>query len=258
MEKNHAIVQSKKMSLNTTIDKDNLPKHLAIIMDGNGRWAKQKGFLRAFGHENGTKSVRTTVESCAKLGIENLTLYAFSTENWNRPKLEVETLMKLLISSLKKELDTLQKNNIRLNAIGNLDLLPSSAKKELVTVIEKTKNNSRMTLTLALSYGSREELLNAVKNISSKVKNNIISQDDIDESIINQHLYTHNLPDVDLVIRTSGEHRISNFLLWQIAYAEFYFTDVLWPDFKENDLYDAIISYQKRERRFGKTSEQIK
>lgn len=246
------------MSLNTTIDKDNLPKHLAIIMDGNGRWAKQKGFLRAFGHENGTKSVRTTVESCAKLGIENLTLYAFSTENWNRPKLEVETLMKLLISSLKKELDTLQKNNIRLNAIGNLDLLPSSAKKELVTVIEKTKNNSRMTLTLALSYGSREELLNAVKNISSKVKNNIISQDDIDESIINQHLYTHNLPDVDLVIRTSGEHRISNFLLWQIAYAEFYFTDVLWPDFKENDLYDAIISYQKRERRFGKTSEQIK
>ena len=246
------------MSLNTTIDKDNLPKHLAIIMDGNGRCAKQKGFLRAFGHENGTKSVRTTVECCAKLGIENLTLYAFSTENWNRPKLEVETLMKLLISSLKKELDTLQKNNIRLNAIGNLDLLPSSAKKELVTVIEKTKNNSRMTLTLALSYGSREELLNAVKNISSKVKNNIISQDDIDESIINQHLYTHNLPDVDLVIRTSGEHRISNFLLWQIAYAEFYFTDVLWPDFKETDLYDAIISYQKRERRFGKTSEQIK
>jgi len=246
------------MSLNTTIDKVNLPKHLAIIMDGNGRWAKQKGLLRAFGHENGTKSVRTTVESCAKLGIENLTLYAFSTENWNRPKLEVETLMKLLISSLKKELDTLQKNNIRLNAIGNLDLLPSSAKKELLTVIEKTKNNSRMTLTLALSYGSREELLNAVKNISSKVKNNIISQDDIDESIINQHLYTHNLPDVDLVIRTSGEHRISNFLLWQIAYAEFYFTDVLWPDFKETDLYDAIISYQKRERRFGKTSEQIK
>jgi undecaprenyl diphosphate synthase len=248
----------KKMSLNTTINKENLPKHLAIIMDGNGRWAKQKGLLRAFGHENGTKSVRTTVESCAKLGIENLTLYAFSTENWNRPKLEVETLMKLLISSLKKELDTLQKNNIRLNAIGNLDLLPSSAKKELLTVIEKTKNNSRMTLTLALSYGSREELLNAVKNISSKVKNNIISQDDIDESIINQHLYTHNLPDVDLVIRTSGEHRISNFLLWQIAYAEFYFTDVLWPDFKETDLYDAIISYQKRERRFGKTSEQIK
>ncbi len=246
------------MSLKDTINLENLPKHLAIIMDGNGRWAKKQGLIRAIGHENGTKSVRITVETCAKLGIENLTLYAFSTENWNRPKLEVETLMKLLISSLKKELDTLQKNNIRLNAIGNLDLLPSSAKKELVTVIEKTKNNSRMTLTLALSYGSREELLNAVKNISSKVKNNIISPDDIDESIINQHLYTHNLPDVDLVIRTSGEHRISNFLLWQIAYAEFYFTDVLWPDFKETDLYDAIISYQKRERRFGKTSEQIK
>ncbi|MEK8180627.1 isoprenyl transferase [Flavobacterium buctense] len=246
------------MNLLDKINKDNLPKHLAIIMDGNGRWAKQKGLLRAFGHENGTKSVRITVETCAKLGVENLTLYAFSTENWNRPKLEVDTLMKLLISSLKKEFETLQKNNIRLNCIGNIDLLPSSAKKELLTVIEKTKNNTRMTLTLALSYGSREELLNAVKIISDKVKNNIISIDTIDESIINQHLYTHNLPDVDLVIRTSGEHRISNFLLWQIAYAEFYFTDVLWPDFKEDDLYEAIISYQKRERRFGKTSEQIK
>ena len=246
------------MNLLNSIDKDNLPKHVAIIMDGNGRWAKQKGFLRAFGHENGTKSVRVTVENCAKLGIENLTLYAFSTENWNRPKLEVDTLMKLLISSLKKELETLQKNNIRLNAIGNLDNLPQQVKKELLSVMNQTKDNNRMTLTLALSYGSREELLNAVKNISSKVKNNIISLDTIDESIINQHLYTHNLPDVDLVIRTSGEHRISNFLLWQIAYAEFYFTDVLWPDFKEQDLYEAIISYQKRERRFGKTSEQIK
>jgi len=227
-------------------------------MDGNGRWAKQKGLMRAFGHENGTKSVRITVETCAKLGIENLTLYAFSTENWNRPKLEVDTLMRLLISSLKKELDTLQKNNIRLNCIGNITMLPDSAKKELLAVMEKTKNNTRMTLTLALSYGSREELLNAVKTICDKVKNNIISIDALDESIINQHLYTHNLPDVDLVIRTSGEHRISNFLLWQIAYAEFYFTDVLWPDFKEDDLYEAIISYQKRERRFGKTSEQIK
>lgn len=246
------------MNLTDKINKDNLPKHLAIIMDGNGRWAKQKGLLRAFGHENGTKSVRITVETCAKLGIENLTLYAFSTENWNRPKLEVDTLMRLLISSLKKELDTLQKNNIRLNCIGNITMLPESAKKELLAVMEKTKNNTRMTLTLALSYGSREELLNAVKTICDKVKNNIISIDALDESIINQHLYTHNLPDVDLVIRTSGEHRISNFLLWQIAYAEFYFTDVLWPDFKEDDLYEAIISYQKRERRFGKTSEQIK
>ena len=246
------------MSLKETINKDNLPKHLAIIMDGNGRWAKQKGLLRAFGHENGTKSVRTTVETCAKLGIDNLTLFAFSTENWNRPKLEVELLMDLLINSLKNELKTLQENNIKLNSIGNLDLLPKSAQKKLQEVIETTKDNSRMVLTLALSYGSREELINAVKNISNKVKNNIISVDNIDESIINQHLYTRDLPEVDLLIRTSGEHRISNFLLWQIAYSELYFTNVLWPDFKEDDLYEAIISYQKRERRFGKTSEQIK
>lgn len=246
------------MSLLEQINKDNLPKHLAIIMDGNGRWAKQRGFLRAFGHENGTKSVRRVVETCARIGIDNLTLYAFSTENWNRPKIEVDTLMKLLVSSLKNELKTLQENNIKLNSIGNLDLLPSSVKKELLEVIDKTKTNNRMTLTLALSYGSREEIISAVKKISDKVKNNIISLDTIDESIINEHLYTQNLPDVDLLIRTSGEHRISNFLLWQIAYAELYFTDVLWPDFTDENLYDAIISYQKRERRFGKTSEQIK
>ena len=246
------------MSLLSSINIENLPKHLAIIMDGNGRWAKQQGMMRAFGHENGTKSVKSTVENCAKLGIENLTLYAFSTENWNRPKLEVNTLMKLLINSLKKELETLIINNIKLNTIGNLEKLPKSAQKELLEVIEKTKNNTKMTLTLALSYGSREEIINAVKNIATKVKNNIISIDSIDESILNKHLYTHNLPDVDLVIRTSGEHRISNFLLWQIAYAEFYFIDVLWPDFSEEHLYEAIISYQKRERRFGKTSEQIK
>ena len=252
------VIVENKMSLLNKINTDNLPNHLAIIMDGNGRWAKQKGMLRAFGHENGTKSVRTTVESCARLGINNLTLYAFSTENWNRPKLEVETLMKLLVSSLKKELATLEKNNIRLNSIGNFESLPKGVQKELSEVIEKTKNNTRMTLTLALSYGSREEILNAVKKISDKVKNNIISIDSIDESILNNHLYTHDLPDVDLVIRTSGEHRISNFLLWQIAYAEFYFTDVLWPDFTDEHLYEAIISYQKRERRFGKTSEQIK
>ena len=257
MATNHVIAQT-KMSLIEKINKDNLPKHLAIIMDGNGRWAKQKGLLRAFGHENGTKSVRLTVETCAKLGIKNLTLYAFSTENWNRPKLEVDTLMKLLISSLKNELQTLIDNNIRLNSIGNLEMLPKSAQKELLDVIKKTEKNSRMVLTLALSYGSREEIISAIKKISDKVKNNIISLDSIDESIINQHLYTQNLPDVDLLIRTSGEHRISNFLLWQIAYAELYFTDVLWPDFKEDDLYEAIISYQKRERRFGKTSEQIK
>jgi undecaprenyl diphosphate synthase len=234
-----------------------LPKHIAIIMDGNGRWAKQQGLLRAFGHENGTKAVRKVVESSAELGIENLTLYAFSTENWNRPKLEVQTLMRLLVSSLKKEIKTLQKNNIKLSAIGSLHTLPKKVFKELNEVIEQTRNNTRMTLTLALSYSSREELLNTVKEISIKVKNNIISPEKIDESIINEHLYTQNLPDVDLLIRTSGEQRISNFLLWQIAYAELYFTSVLWPDFTEQHLYEAIIEYQKRERRFGKTSEQL-
>ncbi len=252
------VIAQNKMDLLKKIDIDNLPKHLSIIMDGNGRWAKQKGLLRAMGHENGTKSVKTTIETCAKLGIQYLTLYAFSTENWNRPKLEVETLMKLLVNSLKKELKTLKDNNIKLNAIGSLEKLPKSAHSELLDVIEATKVNTRMTLTLALSYGSREEIVSAVRNISDKVKNNIISIDTIDDSIINEHLYTQNLPDVDLLIRTSGEHRISNFLLWQIAYAELYFTDVLWPDFKEQHLYEAIISYQKRERRFGKTSEQIK
>ena len=256
MGKTLAIVPN-KMNLELQIDKDRLPKHLAIIMDGNGRWAKKQGFLRVFGHENGTRSVRKVVETSAKIGIGALTLYAFSTENWNRPKHEVDTLMNLLIKSLKKELKTLIKNNIRLKAIGNLELLPASAKKELLDVIEKTETNTRMTLTLALSYGSRAELVNAIKEISIKVKNNIISPETIDESIINQHLYTHDLPDVDLLIRTSGEHRISNFLLWQIAYAELYFTDTLWPDFTEQNLYEAIISYQKRERRFGKTSEQI-
>lgn len=246
------------MSLEKQIQPEKLPRHIAIIMDGNGRWAKQKGMLRAFGHENGAKSVRTTVETCARLGVGYLTLYAFSTENWNRPKLEVDTLMKLLINSLKNEVKTLTQNNIRLNAIGNLDLLPPSAKKELTEVIEATRDNHRMVLTLALSYGAQEELVSAVKAIAFKVKNNIISIDNIDESIINQHLYTHNLPEVDLLIRTSGEQRISNFLLWQIAYAELYFTPVLWPDFSPEDLFAAIVSYQKRERRFGKTSDQIK
>ncbi len=245
------------MDLKSNINEKRLPKHIAVIMDGNGRWAKQQGMARAFGHENGTKSVRETVEACAELGIENLTLYAFSTENWKRPKLEVQTLMKLLVSSLKKEIKTLQDNNIRLNAIGTLHTLPKKVHKELFEVIKSTENNSRMTLTLALSYGSREELINSVKEISIKVKNNIISPEKIDESIINEHLYTHNLPDVDLLIRTSGEQRISNFLLWQIAYAELFFTNVLWPDFKRQHLYEAIIEYQKRERRFGKTSEQL-
>ncbi|MFO7720942.1 MAG: isoprenyl transferase [Gillisia sp.] len=234
-----------------------LPKHISIIMDGNGRWAKQKGLLRALGHEEGTQAVRDVVEGSAELGIKYLTLYAFSTENWNRPKMEVDTLMRLLVSSLKKEIKTLTKNDIRLNAIGNLENLPKKAQKELNEVIEKTRNNTRMVLTLALSYGSREELIHVVRELSEKVKNKEISPDAIDESIINQHLYTRNLPDVDLLIRTSGEQRISNFLLWQIAYAELYFTNILWPDFRRENLYEAIYNYQTRERRFGKTSEQI-
>jgi len=239
------------------LDGRNLPRHLAIIMDGNGRWAKQRGKLRVFGHEHGVKAVRETVENCAKLGIEYLTLYAFSTENWKRPRIEIETLMRLLVSSLKKELETLHKNDIRLNAIGNIESLPKKAYAELQEVISKTDKNSKMTLTLALSYGSREELNNAVKQIGIKVKNNIISPEKIDETIINDHLYTRNLPDVDLLIRTSGEHRISNFLLWQIAYAELYFIDIFWPDFRGQHLVEAIRNYQNRERRFGKTSEQI-
>ncbi len=234
-----------------------LPRHLAIIMDGNGRWARQKGKLRIFGHENGVTAVRQTVENCAKIGIAYLTLYAFSTENWNRPKIEVDTLMKLLVASLKKELKTLNKNNIKLNAIGNITSLPDKARNELLEVMEKTSGNTTMTLTLALSYGAREELKTAVQQICAKVKNNIISPENIDETIINNHLYTHNLPDVDLLIRTSGEHRISNFLLWQIAYAELYFIDVFWPDFSEQHLVEAIVNYQHRERRFGKTSEQL-
>ena len=256
MERTHVIADI-NLNIEDHIHKQNLPKHIAIIMDGNGRWAKQKGMLRAFGHENGTKSVRQTVEACAELGIKHLTLYAFSTENWNRPKLEVDTLMRLLVSSLKKEIKTFKDNNIKLKAIGNLKSLPKKVYKELQEVIELTKGNTHMDLTLALSYGSREELLNAVKEISTKVKNNIISTESIDESVFNAHLYTQSLPDVDLLIRTSGEQRISNFLLWQIAYAELYFTPVLWPDFTKQHLYEAIIEYQKRERRFGKTSEQI-
>ena len=226
-------------------------------MDGNGRWAKQKGFLRASGHKEGTKAVRDVVEGCAEIGVENLTLYAFSTENWNRPKLEVDTLMKLLVSSLKKEIKTLEDNDIRLNSIGNISNLPKKARKELLDVIDKTSGNKRMTLTLALSYGSREEITNCIKHIATKVKSGELSSDAVDESVINEHLYTRNLPDVDLLIRTSGEQRISNFLLWQIAYAELYFTKILWPDYRKENLFEAIYNYQNRERRFGKTSEQL-
>ncbi len=245
------------MSTIDDIASENLPRHIAIIMDGNGRWAKQQGKMRVFGHENGVKTVRRTVEDCVKLKLEYLTLYTFSTENWKRPKIEIDTLMRLLVSSLKKELKTFLKNNVRLNTIGDIASLPSKAHKELLEVMEKTKENTGMTLTLALSYGAREELKNAIQQISVKVKNNIISPENIDETIINTHLYTHDLPDVDLLIRTSGEHRISNFLLWQIAYAELYFIDVFWPDFSEEHLVKAIKNYQNRERRFGKTSEQL-
>lgn len=245
------------MNSNNELIEGRLPQHLAIIMDGNGRWAKEKGKLRVFGHEHGVKTVRVITEKCASIGIKYLTLYAFSTENWKRPRIEVETLMRLLVSSLKKELPLLHKNDIKLNAIGNIQSLPSRAYKELKEVIAKTADNKSMTLTLALSYGAREEIKNAVQSISVKVKNNIISPENIDETIINNHLYTRNLPDVDLLIRTSGEHRISNFLLWQIAYAELYFIDVFWPDFSEQHLLEAIKNYQHRERRFGKTSEQL-
>ena len=226
-------------------------------MDGNGRWAKNKGENRLFGHTKGVKAVQEVVEECAVLKIKYLTLYAFSTENWNRPEEEIGVLMKLLLSSLKSEFEKLLKNRIKLNVIGNTDQLPLSVQKELDYVIKQTENNSEMTLTLALSYGGREEIESAIKQLAVKVKNNIISPEKIDQSIINEHLYTRDLPDVDLLIRTSGEKRISNFLLWQIAYAELYFSKVLWPDFRKKHLHKAIINYQKRERRFGKTSEQL-
>jgi undecaprenyl diphosphate synthase len=236
---------------------DELPQHIAVIMDGNGRWAQQQGKNRLRGHEAGAKAVRNTVEAAAKLGIKHLTLYAFSTENWNRPKIEVSTLMSLLVRNLRRELKQMTKNNIRLSAIGSLDKLPKKVREELVEVIEKTQSNTGTNLTLALSYGAREEIKQAVIDISKKVKNSIINVESIDETIINEHLYTQHLPDVDLLIRTSGEVRISNFLLWQIAYAELYFTDVMWPEFDEYELHQAINSYLKRERRFGKTSEQL-
>ena len=245
------------MNLKKDIIIDSIPNHIAIIMDGNGRWAKQKNKSRDYGHKEGRKSVKKIVKACAELGVKNLTLFAFSTENWNRPKLEINFLMKLLLTSLNQELKTLTKNNIRFKTIGNLEKLPKKLASYLINVTKKTQNNNRMTLTLALSYGARKEIVDAMQAIGDKVKNNLISLKNIDESVINQHLYTHYLPDVDLLIRTSGEKRISNFLLWQIAYAELYFTKKLWPDFSKEDLYEAIVNYQRRERRFGKTSKQI-
>lgn len=239
------------------IDTSKLPEHIAIIMDGNGRWAKAQGKHRIFGHKNGVKAVREVTEGCAEIGIKNLTLYAFSTENWNRPKLEVSALMELLFITMGKEIKTLQKNNIRLNAIGHLHSLPESNRKVLLELMEATKNNTRMTLTLALSYGAREELTEATKKIAQAVKDGQLSIEDIKQETIMEQLYTKNIPDPELMIRTSGEHRISNFLLWQMAYTELYFTEKFWPEFTKNDLYKAIYEFQNRERRFGMTSEQI-
>jgi len=236
---------------------DSLPSHIAVIMDGNGRWAKMQGKLRTFGHESGVKAVRETVESCADLGVSHLTMYAFSTENWNRPKYEINALMTLLVSTISKETKTLMDNNIRLESIGDMDALPSKCRRELLEAKKKTEGNTRMTLVLALSYSARWELKEAMKAIAVKVKSGVLEPEKITEEIIAQHLSTKGMPDPELLIRTSGEHRISNFLLWQISYAELYFTDKLWPDFRKEDLYDAIVSYQRRERRFGKTSEQL-
>jgi undecaprenyl diphosphate synthase len=242
--------------LKEKILKSNIPNHVAIIMDGNGRWAKKINQKRIFGHKNGTESVRDCISGSIEIGVKNITLYVFSMENWKRPKIEINALMRLLVNSLEKELDSLMENEIKLCAIGDLDALNKQSKEKLKEVILKTSNNKKLVLTLAISYGSRQEINNAFKLISNKVKNNIISEENIDEKIINEHLYTRNLPNVDLLIRTGGEYRISNFLLWQIAYAELYFSNVLWPDFRKNDFFNAIICYQKRERRFGKISEQ--
>lgn len=246
------------MAQKEDINLDLLPKHVAIIMDGNGRWAKKQGKIRTFGHENGVKAVRDTVEACAELGINYLTLYAFSTENWNRPKFEINALMTLLVSTISKETKTLMDNNIKLESIGDITSLPKKCMKELLEAKEKTANNKRMTLVLALSYSSRWEIKEAVKEIAKKVKEGKLDSNEITEELIAQHLNTGGMPDPELLIRTSGEHRVSNFLLWQISYAELYFTEKLWPDFRREDFYEAIISYQNRERRFGKTSEQIK
>lgn len=244
-------------SLKDNINLDKLPKHVAIIMDGNGRWAKQKGKHRIFGHKNGVTSVREAAEAAAELGISYLTLYAFSTENWSRPKTEVNALMSLLLQTIKDEVVTMNNNNIRLNAIGDLENLPPRNYKHLLKAIEQTSHNDRMTLTLALSYSSRWEILHAVRQIGESVKSGSLRPEEIDQQVFEKHLTTNNIPDPELLIRTSGEYRISNFMLWQIAYSELYFSPKFWPDFRKEDLYEAILDYQCRERRFGKTSEQI-
>lgn len=245
------------MSLKEKLNAEKLPRHIAIIMDGNGRWAKEKGKDRLFGHYNGVESVRNIVEGCAELQIEYLTLYAFSTENWDRPKDEVTGLMELLVKTIRTEVSTLNKNNIRLHVIGNIDLLPPNAHKELNEACEETKSNTGLNLIMALSYSSRWEILNAVKNIAEEVKNGKIEPNEITDEIFKKHLCTAGFPDPELMIRTSGEYRISNFLLYQLAYSELYFTETLWPDFRKENLYEALLDYQKRERRFGKTSEQL-
>ena len=239
------------------IDKNNLPKHVAIIMDGNGRWAKSRGEERTFGHKSGVTSVRNAISACDKVGVEYLTLYTFSTENWNRPNDEVETLMSLLSETLLKEAAELFSKGVRLHVIGEVEKLPTLVREQLLNVVDLTKNNTKSNLVLALSYGSQREILNAVKEIAQEVKEGKISTEDIDETLFENHLYTKDLPPVDLLIRTSGEVRISNFLLWQIAYAELQFLDIFWPDFQEEHLYQCIVNYQNKERRFGKTSEQI-
>ncbi|MCH2231861.1 MAG: isoprenyl transferase [Crocinitomicaceae bacterium] len=245
------------MSILKKIDLNNTPKHIAIIMDGNGRWAQQQGHSRLFGHNFGVESVREVLKAAQKTNVEYLTLYAFSTENWNRPQEEVDGLMDLLVRTIGNEVEELHKSNVKISTIGNILGLPESCGKELHEAHEKTKKNTGVNLILALNYSSRWELTNAAKNIAIKVESGKINADEIDEHTIISELNTSNIPDPELLIRTSGEYRVSNFLLWQIAYAEFYFTDVLWPDFKASDLYKAILDYQSRERRFGMVSEQI-
>lgn len=246
-----------KQDLIEKINKDNVPKHVAIIMDGNGRWAKSRGEERTFGHKNAISAVRNAISACDEIGVEFLTLYTFSTENWNRPTHEVDLLMGLLSETLLKEASELFSKGIKMHVIGEIDALPGLVKEQLLNVVEYTKNNTKANLVLALSYGSQKEILSAVKEIAQEVKDNKITIDDIDENLFENHLYTKNIPPVDLLIRTSGEVRISNFLLWQIAYAELQFLDIFWPDFTEEDFYQCILNYQFKERRFGKTSEQI-
>ncbi|PJB15528.1 MAG: isoprenyl transferase [Flavobacteriales bacterium CG_4_9_14_3_um_filter_32_8] len=245
------------MDYKSLINISKLPNHIAIIMDGNGRWAKEHNKPRIFGHKNGVLSVRDIVEGAGEIGLKYLTLYAFSTENWNRPKVEITALMQLLVATLSKEFSSLNKNNVRLLAIGDLKSLPSDCEKELLKAVENTKNNTGLSLVLALSYSSRWEIVNAVKKITTAVTENRLSIADINEKTFQNYIETSTIPDPELLIRTSGELRISNFLLWQIAYSELYFTEKLWPDFNKNDLFEAIVNYQKRERRFGKTSEQL-